>query len=71
MPKYILEAPKIPRKFLEMFWHLMNSIKIFGVFKSYLCDSNNWILLLRKRKKYRKLPKTSRHIKMILTCFAL
>jgi hypothetical protein len=43
---------KISEKFLEIFWHLINSKNIFRVSKNILSTLNKYILGFRKIKKY-------------------
>jgi hypothetical protein len=57
--------PKIPGKFLEMFWHLMNSKNILRVSKNILCK------IEKCSEKYENLPRASiGYINMSQTYFA-
>jgi hypothetical protein len=55
-------APKIPGKFLEMFWHQQTQIKHFEVIKMFLSASNKYILLFENRKSNHKNTKSYREL---------
>jgi hypothetical protein len=46
--KILWKLPKIPRKFLGMFWHPMNSKNVSRAFENVLSTSNKYILFFRK-----------------------